>query len=154
LQVGPDVPAAVGQASNLSKSYSADGLGQIVASGADIPLLRAMGFQESGKQRSVTFQTGVATGTTSFQVGQIPAGAYIQKIILNNVTGNAAGNITIGSTSGGSDVVASVALGANGLLDTTLAKSVFSASVLTQLFITSSAWGSANVSVTVIYGYF
>src|ERR1700730_1909483 len=60
---------------NLSQSYALDTQGCVVANGfADIGVFRANGFSEPGKERSIVFATGVASGATSFLVGQIPAG--------------------------------------------------------------------------------
>jgi hypothetical protein len=69
------------------------------------------GYSEPGKHRSMIFTTGIATGTTSFQIGNLPAGVYIQQIIYCNTTANAAGNVNFGTTSGGADVVAAAAAG-------------------------------------------
>jgi hypothetical protein len=139
---------------NTSKAYALDGQGCAVVSGLnDIAIFRANGYSEGGKERSIVFNTGVATGTTSFLVGTLPAGAYIQKVIWQNVTANAAGNLSLGSTSGGADIVAANACAANCLTDNTIAKTVLSSTSPTLLYITSSAWGSANVNVTVVYGY-
>jgi hypothetical protein len=139
----------------LSTSYAADSAGCVLANGVgDISVLRAAGYAEPGKLRSLVFNTGVQTGTTSFLVGTLPAGAYIQKIVWQNVTANAAGSLSIGSTSGGTDVVGSTACGANCLTDATLAKTLFSASSTQPLYVTSSGWNSANVNVTVVFGFF
>lgn len=149
--------SAVGQISllNLSQSYSADAAGCVIAANlADAAIFRANGYAEPGKHRSLIFTTGVATGTTSFLVGQIPAGAYIQQAIVQNTTGNAAGNISFGSTSGGADVAAAVACGANCLAAATLLKTVFSTTAPQQIWMTSTAWGSANISATIVFGYF
>src|SRR5260370_2359397 len=116
---------------NVSQSYSADSQGCVVANGlADVAIFRGAGYTEPGKHRTILFATGVATGTTSFLVGTLPAGAYIEQIIYVNTTANAAGNISFGSTSGGADVVTAAACGANCLSRTTDAltlQTVFSA---------------------------
>jgi len=143
---------------NLSQTYAANAQGCVVANGAgDIAVLSAAGYSEPGKSRSLIFTTGVATGTTSFQIGNLPAGSYIQQVIYSNTTANAAGNVSFGTTSGGADVVAAAACGANCLTrvtDALLLKSVFSTTAAQPLFISSSAWGSANVTVTLVFGYF
>jgi hypothetical protein len=142
---------------NTTKSYVADGNGCVVAVGLnDIVVLRANGYVDSGDLRSVVFNTGVATGTTSFLVGQLPPGAYIQQVIYQNITANSAGNISFGSTSGGADVVAAAACAANCLTrvtDALLLKSVFSATAMQPIYVTSSAWNSANLNVTIVLGY-
>ncbi len=149
--------SAAGQISipNLTQTYAADTAGCVIANGlGDIAIFRSAGFTEPGKERSIVFNTGIATGTTNFVIGNLPAGAYIQKVIWNNTTANAAGNVALGSTASGVDIVAAVACGANCLSDTTIAKTTFSTSAATSLNLSSTAWGSANLTVTVIFGYF
>jgi hypothetical protein len=139
---------------NLSRFYAPDAFGCLVASGlADIAVFKTNGWTEVGKERSLIFTTGVATGTTNFVIGNLPAGAYIQHVIWNNTTANAAGNVALGSTSGGVDIVAAVACAANCLSDTTIAKTTFSATAATPLNLSSTAWGSASLNVTIVYGY-
>jgi glycerol-3-phosphate acyltransferase PlsY len=143
---------------NLSQTYTADPQGCVVANGlADIATLRAQGYTEPGKERTLLLNTGVATGTTSYLVGSVPAGAYIQQIIYANTTANPAGNISFGTTSGGADVVAAAACGANCLTrvtDAQMLKSVFSTTATQPIFVTSSAWGSASLTVTLVFGWF
>jgi len=146
----------------LSKSYSADGQGCVIANGvADIAVLRGAGYQEPGKERSIVFNTGVASGTTDFIVGVIPAGAYIQQVIASNSTANAVtGNLTLGTTANGTDVVAAAnfACGANCLVsvaNANIAKQVFSLTASQPLHLAAvTAWNNANITITVVYGYF
>jgi hypothetical protein len=135
-------------------SYQLNALGCGLVAQADVGFFLSQGYVQQGVLNSVIFTTGVATGTTNFVIGNLPAGAYIQKVIWNNITANAAGNVALGSTAAGVDIVAAVACGANCLSDTTIAKSTFSTSAPTPLNLSSSAWGSANLTVTIIYGYF
>lgn len=121
---------------------------------ADIPLFTTAGYVQRSSEQSIVFNTGVATGTTNFLIGQLPSGGYIKRVVVNNVTTNAAGNVALGSTSGGVDIVAAVACGSSCLLDATIAKPLFSATAPTLLNISSTAWNSANVNITVIYGLF
>jgi hypothetical protein len=139
---------------NTSNAYALNGQGCAVIQQADIGYFLSQGFSQGSQQSAIVFNTGVATGTTNFVIGTLPAGAYIQKIIWNNLTGNAAGNLALGSTSGGVDVVAAVACAANCLAEPTIAKDLFSATAATPLNFSSSAWGSANVNITVVYSYF
>jgi hypothetical protein len=143
---------------NLTRSYVADAQGCVIRNSLnDIGVLLANGWSQPGKQRSIVFNTGVASGTTSFLVGTLPAGAYIQQIIYNNTTANSAGNISFGSSSGGADVVAAAACAANCLTrvtDALLLKSVFSTTAPQLIYVTSSAWNSANLNITLVYGYF
>lgn len=92
--------------------------------------------------------TSVVANTTVV----IPAGWSILQIIVQNTTGNAVtGGIRIGTTDGGTDVVIALAVGANALfavLDATLLKRVFSATVDTTLYIqTVTLWNSASLNI-------
>lgn len=134
--------------------YSLNSAGCALIQLADVGYFQSQGYTQNSSQNSIVFNTGVATGTTNFVIGNLPAGAYIQKVIWNNITANAAGNVALGSTAAGVDIVAAVACAANCISDTAIAKSTFSATAATPLNLSSSAWGSANLNVTVIYGYF
>src|SRR5262249_10641947 len=103
--------------------------------------------------------TGVLTGTTSVQVGTLPAGTYIQHIIVQNATANAVtGGINFGSSSGGSDIVNAIACGANCLVypsDASLSKRIFSTSQVQPIYATAAtSWNNANVTISVIFGFF
>jgi hypothetical protein len=143
---------------NLSQSYSADTQSCVIVSGlGDIAIFQAAGYSQPGAVRSIVMTTGVATGTTSFLVGTLPPGSYIEQILYTNVTANPAGNISFGTTSGGADVVAAQACGANCLSrvsDVQTLKVAFSTSSPQPIFISSSAWGSASLNVTLVYGFF
>lgn len=145
--------------------YTLNGQGCTVVQQQDVSYFLSQGFTAGPPfGTNVIFTTGVATGTTSFQIGQLPAGTYIQHIIANNTTANAVtGGIGIGSTSNGTDIVApaNFACAANCLAfvtDANLAKRVFSATTVTPIFATangtSGSWNSANVTLTVVFGYF
>ena len=81
----------------------------------------------------------------------IPAGYSILQVIIENTTSNAVtGGIKVGTTSGDTDVVASLAIGANALFaipDATILKKIFSLSSSTTLYIqTLTLWNSANLN--------
>jgi len=89
----------------------------------------------------------------------VPAGHYIRDIIIVNNTANAiTGGLKFGTTSGATDVVTTVAVGANAttfVLDSALSKRLFSKTVAQTVFVQDvTAWNSANVDVTVIIGRF
>jgi hypothetical protein len=77
----------------------------------------------------------------------LPAGYKIDTIILLETSSNAAGNISVGSTSLGTDIVSAVTVGADADLLATLATVYFSSVNDTDLFISSSAWGSGIVQI-------
>jgi hypothetical protein len=140
--------------------YSLNGQGCAVIAQQDVAYFISQGFTAGPPfGQSLLFTTGVWTGTTSFQVGSIPAASYIQHIIFSNSTANAVtGNIAVGTTSGAADVVTAQACGANCLVfvsDATLLKRVFSVTAPQALFITPVTSGNnANVTATVVWGFF
>src|ERR1700676_1669482 len=82
----------------------------------------------------------------------LPTGAYLQAIVIGNVTANAiTGGLKIGTTLGATDVVATVAVGANALIhitDAAILKRVFSSIASQQLFIDAvTAWNGAIVNI-------
>jgi hypothetical protein len=106
--------------------------------------------------RSLVFATGVLTGTTSLQVGNLPPGAYIEQIVVQNTTANAGGEMSFGTASGGGQIVAAAAgttLGVSFPTNGAFVANAFSSTAQTPVWITSTAWGSANATVTVIFGY-
>jgi hypothetical protein len=143
-------------------NYALDSQGCVLAAEADVPWLVTQGFAPgdgSPLGKGLTFTTGVAAGTTDFIVGILPAGAYIEQIVIKNLTANAVtGNVSIGTTANGTDVVASQAVGANALLvvsDAATLKRVFSDTIGTPLHMAAvTAWNAANVTVSIVFGYY
>jgi hypothetical protein len=140
--------------------YTLNGQGCAVIQQADIGYFVSQGFTAGPPfGTNVLFTTGTWTGTTSFQAGTLPPGTYIQQVIFANSTANAVtGGIAVGTTSGAADVVAAQSCGANCLVfvtDATLLKRVFSTTAAQPIFISPvTAGNNANVTVTVVYGYF
>lgn len=142
--------------------YTLNGQGCTVAKQADIGWFLAQGFSPGPPfGANILYTTGVLTGTTAVQIGTLPASTYIQHIIISNATANAiTGNLTFGSTSGGTDIVPATGIvcGANCLAfatDAQLAKRVFSVTAVTPIWVEAvTAWNNANVTITVVYGYF
>src|SRR5262249_37943204 len=101
-----------------SLGYTLNGQGCTVVQQADILQLSQIGFSAGPPfGPNILTTTGVLSGTTSVQVGTLPAGTYIQHIIVNNTTANAVtGGINFGSTSGSNDIVGAMACGANCLV--------------------------------------
>ncbi len=86
----------------------------------------------------------------------LPANAIIDYIIVKNNTANAiTGGLKFGTTDGGVDIVAALAVGANALtfaLDAAVLLRIFSTSATQQIFFDAvAAWNSANVDVTIVY---
>lgn len=140
-------------------AYSLNNFGCAVIAQADIGDALAGGLVQPGPIQSVTFTTGVMTGTTSVPGPNIPAGAYLREVIVDNSTANAVtGGVNIGKTSGAADVVSALTCAANCLTfvaDSALLLRVFSKTVSQPLFITAQTAGnSANLNITFVYGYF
>lgn len=75
------------------------------------------------------------------------AGYEIDTIILKETSGNAAGNISIGTAALGTQIVNAVTVGASAVIDATLGTKFFSDVNDTDLYISSSAWGSGVIQV-------
>lgn len=85
-----------------------------------------------------------------------PAGGVLRDIIVTNTTSNAAtGGVSFGTTNAGTDVVAALAIGANGVVfvtDALMLKRYFSSTVSQQIFFNAIvSWNSASVQIDVLY---
>jgi hypothetical protein len=140
--------------------YTLNSQGCALVQLADIGYFASQGYTQNSSQSSIIFNTGVAAGTTDFVVGTLPAKAYIQQIIFSNsVAAAVTGGISIGTAANGTTVVAAQAVGAS--TDVAVAQAAILlpvpvttglASVLHMAAVT--AWNGANVTVTVVYGYY
>jgi hypothetical protein len=140
---------------NTTNAYVTNGRGCALIGSADIGYFQSLGYAQVG-----TFQAIVALAqTTSFSM-ILPAGTFIQDIISQETSGAAiTGGIKIGSTSGGSDVLAGMTVSASTLnmaTDVSMSKRVFSATAPQTLFIgtVQNSFNSAALNLTIIYGYF
>jgi hypothetical protein len=160
-------PAAVATAAGPGRwvapasgtAYSLDNQGCAVIALADIGDAAAGGLTQSGPVRAFIYNTGVATGTTDFTIGSVPASAALTGIFFSNsVAAAVTGGISIGTTANGVDVVAAQACGSTCVAFTTDAltlKRVFSLTAATPLHAAAvTAWNSTNVTITVLYSYF
>jgi hypothetical protein len=84
----------------------------------------------------------------------LPAKSVIDEIILNETAGNAVTGLIIGTSSGGSQVLATTAVSASAAakIQSALVQSTFL--VATPIYVQASNWNSASVSVTVFYRLF
>lgn len=142
-------------------TYQLDGSGCAVmsTSNSDVAYFISQGYTQSGPLRAIIFNTGVAAGTTDFIIGSIPPQAFIQDIVYSNsIAAAVTGGISIGTTANGTDVVAAQACASSCLTFTTdalLLKRPFSLTAATPLHAAAvTAWNGANVTMTVIYGFF
>jgi hypothetical protein len=140
-------------------SYQLNAFGCAVINQADIGFFLSQGFTAGSSEGTIIFTTGVATGTTDFVIGNVPANMSITAIIYSNAVAAAVtGGISIGTTANGVDVVAAQAVGASALTFTppvSILKQPFSLTAATPLHAAAvTAWNSANVTITVKYASF
>lgn len=158
--ISPSAGTAAGPgrwvAPGSSTAYSVDTRGCALVAAADQADARSAGFRSEDVGKSI-----VVTGITAqdFSSITLPPSAYIRAIVVQNTTANAVtGGVKIGTTAGGTDVVSALTCGANCLVhvtDSALSKRVFSTTASQNLSIDAvTGWNSANLTVTVIYGYF
>jgi hypothetical protein len=91
--------------------------------------------------------------TANASIGSLPPNAIITGILLRETAGHNV-TVSVGSTSGGSNILASGAVPASGTLSvpmSALAANWFSASSAQTVFIASASWGSAAVNIAVLY---
>jgi hypothetical protein len=135
-------------------TYAVDQKGQVVVSQADATWFQSMGFSGVAPfGASVLCQSGVQTGAANLLIGTLPPNTFVQHVIVQNSTANATTGTIIGSVSGGSDIVAAAVIpGTNAPQDMTLLAHAFAAQ--TPIWLGASNWNSANLAVTIIWGYF
>lgn len=139
--------------------YNLNNRGCALIASSDLGDFQAMGFLSNGGLNSLVLSTGVLSGTTSVQIASLPASAYIAHILIENTTANAVtGGIDIGKTTGAADIVSAKVCAANCLtsvLDSAILLRNFSTTAAQPVWLTGhTAGNSANLNVTIIYGYF
>ena len=144
--------------------YSLNGQGCAVIKAADVGFFLSQGYSQAGGLPVLPqFTVPVAaTGTTSYLVGTLPPSTYIRDVFVSNTDASHAvtGGIDIGTTSGGTDVVAAANLAVgtssvNFVTDANLAKRVFSVTAGQAIFATGhTSWNTpTTVTITITYGY-
>ncbi len=101
-------------------------------------------------------QTLKITGITSATTLSLPTGAYVIGIVVKNTTANAVtGGLKFGTTVGGVDVIATLAVGASALVystDAALLKRIFSLTTSQTIYIDAvAAWNGARINIWVLY---
>lgn len=146
---------------NTSTGYQLNSAGCAVFAQADVGYFITQGYTPGPTQNSILYNTGSlpSSGTTDIPIGSIPAGNYIQHIIVENKTASAVtGGLAFGTTANATDIVTALTCGASCLTyvtDANLKLRVFSttaAQVIHMAPVTSS--NSANLNVTVVYAPF
>lgn len=142
-------------------AYQLNGRGCALIAQADIGFFVSQGYTAASSDNAAFLVTGAlpASGTADIVGPSVPAGAYIQQIVIQNTTANAVtGGVSVGTTANGTDVVVAQACAANCLVfitDATLLKRVFSTTVTTPLhFAPVTSSNTANLTISVLYAYF
>ncbi len=151
---GPRTFGGTGSQVPSGATYILNGQGCALVQLADVGYFQSQGFTQASSQNAIVFNTGIATGTTNFVIGTLPAKAYIQQIIFSNSVAATAGTISIGSTASGTQIVTGTVVGASVDIAATILLPVSATGVATSLNMSSTAWNSSNVTVTVVYGYY
>lgn len=139
--------------------YSIGPRGCALIASTDLADFQSMGYQSNAGLSALIVSTGVLTSTTSVQIATLPASAYIREIIIDNTTANAvSGGLDIGKTSGAADIVSAKVCAANCLTtvaDSAILLHVFSKTAQQAIWATGHTDGaSANLNITIIYGFF
>lgn len=133
-----------------------------------LAVLGLMLFGASSAKAEFNFPTGSSTvvpyqrmcALTAVTVANsscvLPVNAVINKVIVQNTTGNAVtGGLKFGTTSGATDIVVALTVGANALTfvaDAALLKQIFSTTATQTIFIdTVTLWSSASVNIWILY---
>lgn len=137
----------------------ANGCALFSTSNSDAAYFQSQGFTQSGPLRSIVVTSGVLITTTSVQVATLPPLAYIRDIFIDNTTANAVtGGIDIGKTTGAADIVSAKTCAASCLTfvaDSALLLRNFSKTTGQAIWVTGHTDGnSANLTLTIVYGYF
>lgn len=143
---------------NTNNAYGFNSSGCAYVAQADIGYFQSQGFTFGPNTGSIVFTTGVQTSTTDLVIGNLPANAFIIGVAATNSTANAVtGGISLGSAANGTQFVAALTCAANCVSATSAitAATVYSATAPVPLHAAAvTSWNSANVTLTVTYGYF
>lgn len=145
--------------------YALNGQGCAVIKQPDIGWALSLGMTYAGDGGVIVWQAPVAaTGTTSYQIGTLPAGAYIKGIFVqdSDTTHAVTGGITCGVSSGDTTIMSTaqtVGLTTNSVGSVTDAHILlrnFSPSASQQIWCQSAtSWNTPTyVTITIPYGFF
>jgi hypothetical protein len=141
--------------------YTLNSNGCALIAQGDMGYFQSQGFVQNPSQTSAFLITGLlpSSGTTDIVGPTLPAGAYLQQIIVSDIVASTVtGGLAIGTTANGTDIVAALTTNANGVnfvTDANLKLRVFSATapqVIHVAPVTSS--NGANLNMTFVYGFF
>ena len=90
--------------------------------------------------------------TANTRIGTLPAGAVLLGVVLTETAGHTV-SVSIGSTSGGTDIMAATSVTASTTSGTnpTFTKQIFSS--LTAVFLNAASWNSASINGKLWYLY-
>lgn len=135
-------------------SYTTNNAGCVLISPTDLPDAQADGFVlRSQLFSAVAYRFVAATSIV------IPAGTYIDRVIVQETSGGAiTGGLKVGTTSGGTDVLAAVTCAASCLTwvpDVSFGTRIFASTAPTTLFMAAvtNFNSGPQITVTVVYGY-
>lgn len=139
--------------------YVLNGQGCALVASGDVGYFQSQGFTQGSNSFSAVYPVGVATGTTDFVVATLPAGTFIQQIIVaNSVAAAVTGGISFGTTANGTDIVTALTCGSSCVTfvaDSAMSKRVFSTTAQQAIHAAAvTAWNSTNCTITITYGYF
>jgi hypothetical protein len=111
--------------------------------------ITATGFYTGGTSTTDLIINSKITNLSSNQeLGSdiITSGYSIYSIILQEVSGNNAGDISIGSTALGNDIINAETVNSNSTKKPPIGQDFFSLSSNQKIYISSSSWGSGNIT--------
>lgn len=97
--------------------------------------------------RTLLLKTGLSSNTDTTL--DIPEGHIIERIVLRETNGNSAGFISLGTTSGGAQIVTAQTVSANDTVQAALVNPTIAAGSTQSVFISSSSWGSGVVTLMI-----
>lgn len=146
---------------NNAVGLNGDGCGLFLR--ADVGYWLTQGFSTGPNLFSIQ-STGALTSAasaTTVLIGTLPAGAFIQAIMLNEIAGAAiTGGVDLGTTASGTDYVSAQAVAANAALivkDAGITRFVSSSGspIAQSIYATChTSCNAGSVTITVLYSYF
>jgi hypothetical protein len=161
---GSGMARTVGGANTFVPSgtlYALNGQGCAFVANQDVSSFLAQGYT-GGQNFFSASLVGLTANTTTTNSPTLPAGAYIHNIVLAETAGTAvSGGVKIGTTAGGTDIVAAQAVAGNALVtitDASLLKRSFGtgpAPAVQQIFFGAvTAFSPSVLNVSIMYSLF
>ena len=74
---------------NTNNAYALNSAGCAIIQQADLGYFYSQGYTNGSSEGAIIYTTGVASGTTDFVIGSVPAGMYITEIVYSNAVADA-----------------------------------------------------------------